>query len=407
LRITGNGLDTDKKLSATEVKTITDYMKNDLRAADEDGYDEFAEMPLDHEVEIIEEVVPEEESLADTVYEEEEVLAHVQEYILRRGYYFEKEVLYNYHISLKTRPFVILAGLSGTGKSKLSQLYAEALGHKAHYLRLAVRPNWDDDRYLLGHFNTITGTYVTETALDFILEANKQSHNLFFFCLDEMNLAHIEYYFSQFLSALEEEKPEDRLIPLLSRSIQQDMRNPNAVPAQLPLPENLLFTGTVNIDETTQSISDKVIDRANTLEFFQIDLGKLPDKDSQAIPQPLFISAANWQLFQVTKPDKTFRSQIIELNSILNTVNMGIGFRVLHEIELYIANSQGLLAPEVALDLQVKQRILPHIRGTVLIDKALEKLITFTKRHHLSSSEQRLIEMKNRLKENGYTSFWH
>ena len=113
--------------------------------------------------------------------EEKALLRHIQSYIKARGYYFEDETLYNYHICLKTRPFIILAGLSGTGKSKLSQLYAEALGHKLHYLRLPVRPNWNDDRYLLGHLNTITGEYFTEPAVEFIMEANEDEDNLYFF----------------------------------------------------------------------------------------------------------------------------------------------------------------------------------------------------------------------------------
>ena len=96
--------------------------------------------------------------------EEKALLDNIKCYITARGYYFDDETLANYHICLKTRPFVILAGLSGTGKSKLSQLYAEALGQKQRYLRLPVRPNWNDDRYLLGHLNAITGEYVTEPA---------------------------------------------------------------------------------------------------------------------------------------------------------------------------------------------------------------------------------------------------
>ena len=157
--------------------------------------------------------------------QEIDVLNQIESYIESRGYYFDKETLYNYHISLKTRPLVILAGLSGTGKSKLSQLYAEALGlSREHYLRLAVRPSWNDDRYLLGYLNTITGEYVTEPAVDFIIRAAQDDDHLYFFCLDEMNLAHVEYYFSQFLSALEEDDPEWRTIPLLSEGVQRRLK---------------------------------------------------------------------------------------------------------------------------------------------------------------------------------------
>ena len=122
---------------------------------------------------------------------ENELLDHIKRYVSAKGYYFDDETLYNYHICLKTRPFVILAGLSGTGKSKLSQLYAEAIGcnvQNKRYLRLAVRPSWNDDRFLLGYLNSITGEYVTEPAIDFIMRAEEDRDHLYFFCLDEMNL---------------------------------------------------------------------------------------------------------------------------------------------------------------------------------------------------------------------------
>lgn len=339
--------------------------------------------------------------------EEKALLDAIKHYITARGYYFDDETLANYHICLKTRPFVILAGLSGTGKSKLSQLYAEALGHKQRYLRLPVRPNWNDDRYLLGHLNVITGEYATEPAVEFILEANQDQDQLYFFCLDEMNLAHVEYYFSQFLSAMEEERPEDRQILLLSKreqKILEQQEKSQQVPSRLLIPTNLFFTGTINVDETTQPISDKVIDRANTLEFFTVDLDKIPQPT--ALPDPITLSSFTWKSYQVKTPDTTFRDHIIEIGKILNKANLGLGYRVLHEIELYLANSKQLLDPLVAFDLQVKQRILPRLRGTEVVKTMVDDLLMFFKQNKLPRSEQRLDEMKNRLKRDGYTSFW-
>jgi 5-methylcytosine-specific restriction endonuclease McrBC GTP-binding regulatory subunit McrB len=348
--------------------------------------------------------------MGGTRVSENELLEHIKKYIAARGYYFPEETIYNYHICLKTRPFVILAGLSGTGKSKLSQLYAEAIGHSVqngHYLRLAVRPSWNDDRFLLGYLNTITGEYVTEPAIEFVIQAERDRDNLYFLCLDEMNLAHIEYYFSQFLSALEEENPADRRIHLFSQITQSRLESQGRqidVDRVALVPVNLLFTGTINVDETTQQISDKVIDRANTLEFFDVDLAKLPDR--QPAPEPMQISASTWRSFQVSKPDPSCRSDVIEISKILSKSGLGLGYRVLREIELYMANSKGLLAPSVAFDLQVKQRILPRLRGTQAILNTLRELQTFTKQQKLSRSLERLEEMESRLKRDGYTSFW-
>lgn len=342
--------------------------------------------------------------------DEKDLLNAVQNYIAARGYYFDEETLYNYHICLKTRPFVILAGISGTGKSKLSQLYAEALGNRTRYLRLPVRPNWNDDRYLLGYFDTITGEYITEPAVEFLLEANADNDHLHFFCLDEMNLAHVEYYFSQFLSAMEEERPEDRRITLLSKRVQQQMLNtPERAEiarklAQVLIPTNLFFTGTINVDETTQPISDKVMDRANTLEFFRVDLDKIRQPTDP--PQPVNISAYTWRSYQTAQPDTRFRPQIVEISRILNEADLGLGYRVLHEIELYVANSKGLLDPLDAFDLQVKQRILPRVRGSEVISEMVDTLLAYLKAQRLTRSEQRLAEIKKRLKRDGYTNFW-
>lgn len=341
---------------------------------------------------------------------ETELLQHVKQYIAARGYYFDDETIYNYHICLKTRPFVILAGLSGTGKSKLSQLYAEAMGHTVqnkHYLRLAVRPSWNDDRFLLGYLNSITGEYVTEPAVDFIIRAEEDRDNLYFFCLDEMNLAHVEYYFSQFLSALEEEDPVNRQIPLLSETAQARLVKQEknvGIASSVFLPPNLLFTGTINVDETTQPLSDKVIDRANTIEFFAVDLDKVPER--KPLPEQLIVSSSTWQSYFSQKPDVTYRSHVVEIGKILNKADLGLGYRILRDIELYIANSKGLLSPLAALDLQVKQRVLPRVRGTEAIRSTLDELSAFMRKHDLVRSEKRLEEMKFRLKRDGYTSFW-
>ena len=222
-----------------------------------------------------------------------------------------------------------------------------------------------------------------------------------------MNLAHVEYYFSQFLSALEEENPADRKIPLYSKGTQaklqkqgRDVEHDRAV----IVPPNLLFTGTVNVDETTQPLSDKVIDRANTLEFFEVQLDKIPVR--QAPPDPVHVSTTAWRGYVATEPDTSFRPHIVAIGQILNRGSLGLGYRVLREIELYLANSAELLDPLVAFDLQVKQRILPRVRGTLAIRPMLVDLIGYAKKHNLARTGSRLEEMESRLKRDGYTSFW-
>ncbi len=118
------------------------------------------------------------------------------------------------------------------------------------------------------------------------------------------------------------------------------------------------------------------------------------------------LSASTWHSYQTTTVDTSFRSQIIAMSQILNKADLGLGYRVLHEIELYLANSVGLLDPLVAFDLQVKQRILPRVRGSIFISEMLDELQKFLVDQKLERSGQRLDEMKSRLKRDGYTNFW-
>jgi 5-methylcytosine-specific restriction endonuclease McrBC GTP-binding regulatory subunit McrB len=234
------------------------------------------------------------------------------------------------------------------------------------------------------------------------MKAEEDRDNLYFFCLDEMNLAHVEYYFSQFLSALEEDNPSDRWIPLMSERAQASLSV--HTPYRILIPPNLLFTGTINVDETTQPLSDKVIDRANTIEFFAVELDKIPER--RPLPNPIVVSAATWHSYITHEPDTNCRTQIIEIGKILNKADLGLGYRIQRDIELYLANSKNLLQPIAAFDLQVKQRILPRVRGTETIRPILDELTTFMKRNNLTRSEKRLDEMKVRLKRDGYTNFW-
>ena len=189
------------------------------------------------------------------------------------------------------------------------------------------------------------------------------------------------------------------------------------VPHTLALPPNLRFVGTINVDETTKNLSDKVIDRANTIEFYDVDFGKLPSLASTlAHPAPnstnpptapaASVTLSDFQSWCSTSPDESRRAHLIAIHAILQDMRMGIGYRVLREIELYLANSKGLLKPEVAFDIQVRQRILPRVRGTRHIQKSMDALLNYCEINKLTRSAEKLAEMKERLDNDGFTSFF-
>ena len=136
-----------------------------------------------------------------------ERVSYIKSYIESRGFHFPKDLIENFYLSLKTKPFVILAGVSGTGKTKLVKLFAEALGATSanHQFNLIpVRPDWSDPSDLLG-YKDLTGAFRPGQLAEVLVEASKADNRNkpYFICLDEMNLARVEHYFSDLLSVIE------------------------------------------------------------------------------------------------------------------------------------------------------------------------------------------------------------
>ena len=179
--------------------------------------------------------------------------------------------------------FVLLSGLSGTGKTKLAELYAEAYHGinegeiNEYFLLVPVQPDWMDATGLIGYVNPLQQetTYETTSFLQFLHQALERPDHPHFVCLDEMNLARVEYYFAPFLSAMETESPI---------VIHQQDEPIDSVEPKLDWPKNLFIIGTVNMDETTHAFSDKVLDRAFTLEFWNVRLDKYLGSFEKGIP---------------------------------------------------------------------------------------------------------------------------
>lgn len=178
------------------------------------------------------------------------------------GLKFDKQFIHRFIASLLTKPFVILTGLSGSGKTKLAQAFVQWISaSEEQYCIVPVGADWTNREPLLGYPNALKDAeYVKpeNSVLDLIIRAQSRPDEPHFLILDEMNLSHVERYFADFLSAME----SGEAIPLHSGS-----GDWQGVPSAVRLPDNLFIIGTVNIDETTNMFSPKVLDRANTIEF--------------------------------------------------------------------------------------------------------------------------------------------
>lgn len=327
--------------------------------------------------------------------------------------------------SLLTKPFVILTGNSGTGKTRIATRFAEYLekkndsGFKNHLL-IPVGADWTDNTKILGFYNPLRKEYQSTPALDFILLAGQNSEIPFFLILDEMNLSHVERYFSDFLSAMESGEP----IPLYKK----DADCESSIPEEIVLPKNLFVTGTVNIDETTYMFSPKVLDRANVIEFkpeMNDVLGNLvaaseSDSVKQADPGVAegFMELAN-KIREKTVPEelKTMlegvKPVLESVYKILEASGFEFAYRVAKEIRLYAFASYETCEDKskfninTVIDQQIVQKILPKIHGnkkqigTMLTDLKNE----LSKYDEFKLSQIKVSSMLDKLEKYQYASF--
>lgn len=358
--------------------------------------------------------------------DQQSIIDHVSSYIQSKGFFYEKKDLVNFFLSLKTKPFVILSGISGTGKTKIVQWFAESLGateENGQFTLIPVRPDWSDSSDLLGYVN-LQGEFQERPLIKVLENADANPNRPYFVVLDEMNLARVEYYFSDFLSVIESRKWKDGKIvtsPVLPESITNKY---------ITIPSNVYIIGTVNMDETTHPLSKKVLDRANTIEFNTVNLDyfnflmDVEEKEAE-IASNRSLETEYLHLKECFKDNedlvRNISSILIEINKILESVGAQVGYRIRDEICFYMAyNEQGkLLSFDEALDYQIYQKILPRLAGSDgRTEEVLKQLYVLCTNEEYDSgnndvsyakyprSANKLSHMLRRFEYDGFTSFW-
>ena len=351
----------------------------------------------------IEEPIEEEKETTNKVYDT------FYDYLIGNGYYFDGETIENYLLSLKVKPFVILTGNSGTGKTKLSQLFAQYLNDKNNYRIIPVGANWTENRHILGYCNILNNKPQYTPAYYLIKQSQEKSYP-HFLILDEMNLSHVERYFADFLSAIESKET----IPLAHKK------------EGLELPNNLFIIGTVNVDETTYMFSPKVLDRANTLEFKTYSakdymtnkLNKNAPKGNIEYLEDI-LKDNEIQEMSIQELEKVFdneefwdelATEIFNFQDILKDAGFDFGFRVINEITRFMAvayiyeDKQSNWDWKRYFDAQIKQKMLPKLHGSQkVIGETLDKLLEACDDYPTSKSK--IKEMQNVLDKQRYVSF--
>ena len=291
------------------------------------------------------------------------------------GLIFSNQLIMRFVASLCTKPFVICSGLSGSGKTKLSQAFAQWISaDESQYLIVPVGADWTNREPLLGYPNALNKEeYVSPEngVLDLMIRAKQNIENIeeptkpYFLILDEMNLSHVERYFADFLSTME----SGDSIPL--HKIENDSL---IVPSSIKLPKNLFIIGTVNIDETTYMFSPKVLDRANTIEFrlTEKDLEDFIVSDIKLDMDLLKHQGSNmsdgFMEMALKESDKNLKPSEADLKQFFSELKKSgaeFGYRTASEIGrlMYMLEALGE-SGDILLDVAIMQKLLPKLHGS-------------------------------------------
>ena len=371
-----------------------------------------------------------------------QMLDEIKKYIAARGFTYEGSLIENFYLSLKSKPFVILAGTSGTGKTKLAEYFADAVGGKKELV--PVRPDWSDSSDLFGHVN-LKGEFTAGAIIGFIKEANENKGKPYFLIFDEMNLARVEYYMSDFLSVLETRKRSEAnneiiTAPLFKDSIFGNDESALKKYSGLTIPDNLYIIGTVNMDETTFPFSKKVLDRANTIEFSYVDLSPAFEYygSVENIPiqndfmKPTFIKLQ--ECIDYKDVVQKTCDELVRINEKLKIADLHVGYRIRDDFCFYMINREtaDILSFDEAFDNQIMQKILPRIQGSSSsVKEVIQELfkicagdytgmadngsINESMKHFIETkrdqckyykSAEKLVYMMRRYEEDGFTSYW-
>lgn len=319
----------------------------------------------------------------DTSKKTDELIIESMDYhSQKRNLFYNMKDFVNIHTALKCNSLVILSGLSGTGKSAIVDIYARALGinnttnpDENRMLFIPVRPSWNDDSDLLGYVDLVHMVYRASDSgfVDFLVRAQKDDNKdkLFIVCFDEMNLARVEHYFSQFLSLLER-PTNQRELQLYDKQYSGRLYNSKEYPNRIKIGDNVKFIGTVNIDESTYHFSDKVLDRANVIRLDVLNYAKEWEKKKYGSLVNINWSMDDYKAITITNSDEDMRRvhQLLwDIHTLLREGNTkyGIGPRIVKNIDTYLWNipksNVGCFSFSDGIDLQIAQRVLTKVRG--------------------------------------------
>ena len=388
------------------------------------------------------------------------------------------EYIRSYLTALRTKPFVLLAGISGTGKSRIVRKLAQATtmqkynndedrwkdNRPENFELIQVKPNWHNSMDVVGFYSNISGKYEFTPFVEFIVKAWQHQDTPYFLCLDEMNLAPVEEYFAEFLSAIESRSTDEKgdyitdpiikpfkkfgkdvceaMLKHLLGEAHHTEANPLAIQFEekgLTLPPNLMVMGTVNMDETTFSFSRKVLDRAMSVEMNEVDYDKFLSGESEQFPlltdmNDLLVNRPQRaaEVTEEIESDKVI-AYLKDVNTLMDGTPFKLGYRAANEAMLYVAACKKFAGSNYALakalDEFTLMKILSRIEGDdsrlgiadddpriatlgIETSEPHTSLLTCLKaivRKYIGTSsetEKKIVQMCNTLEREHFVSYW-
>ena len=327
-----------------------------------------------------------EEQVESEEKNKDDIVIEFKDFCAKHGYYYEEDLIRRFVMSLETKRFLLITGISGTGKTKIAELWVKYLNcGKDRSIRISVGSNWNDNKKLLGFKNILfSDDNYEKTNLVNLLERANSNQKEYIVILDEMNLSYVERYFADFLSALES---FDNVIDL-----------PDGTTVKWS--DNVKVIGTVNVDETTYMFSPKVLDRANVIEMNGVKPSKYIDS---------VINSK--EIYSSIKDNSWFEEYKEMLDALYDATNRGFAYRTVDEMTKYISKNMTLFAESESdwkkyMDEQIFQKVLPKLHGNRSeMEPILNKIMDciYDSAEYPLTSEKINIMKQNSMK--GYISF--
>lgn len=337
--------------------------------------------------------------------------------------FLEMKIEHKMALASSAKQFTILAGGTGTGKTRAARIVASTIAYKDNVETVAVGADWTDNRPLLGFRNLLAEggkTYVAPPALRIILKALSNTGSPYFLILDEMNLSHVERYFADFLSSMESKEP----LKLHDSAEALKTEDGILIEGKIAWPSNLFVIGTVNIDETTYMFSPKVLDRAHVIEF-KVAWDEIEDGLEGAVPSEAvslrpeqvqeFMRVAQLKDKALSEADHEALIEVLrDMHEALDGSRFIFAHRTARECLNFIASAQALAKADIVppqdtkdlIDLAILQKALPKLNGaTGTLSKVLEELIKVADKHDLNLCKDKLEAMSRQLKADQFVSF--